>query len=220
VLLDAGRISIKRFANMSFFNFFKYETIIMTNKAKWIPILSLVDEFEIGEIATAIEKNGIYCIDGFGRIVKAANKPTHDKDCRTSEYAPRRLEGIYYDQMNPEPYDPLYDQFDRSDEDPLIFLGWPENDCPLLNQSMPNIAKAPKYDLSKDWKDLAVEIAENAYQSNKANGGLSGKLTDYCKIVHEEFVTHNVKTSLGKTPTTGYIQRDALRGSLWWSGKK
>ena len=47
----------------------------MTNKAKWISILSLVDEYEIGEIATAIETRGIYCIDGFGRIVKAADKP-------------------------------------------------------------------------------------------------------------------------------------------------
>jgi hypothetical protein len=192
----------------------------MTNKSKWIPVTSLIDEFEVAEIATAIETYGIYCIDAFGRRVKAPDIPKDDKDFRTSAYALYKLEEIYHKKMNPEPYDPLDDEFDRSDEDPVFQLGWPEDDCPLMNQPQSSVAQAPKYDLSKPWKELAVEIAENAYQANKANGGLRGKLIDYCKIVYEEFVTHSIKSALGNIPTIAYIQKDALQGKLWWSGRK
>lgn len=194
----------------------------MTNKikSKWISMTWFVDDFRIDEIATAIETHGIYCIDGFGRRVKAPEKSKDENDFRSCEYALQRLEGIYYDQNNPEPYDPRDDEFDRSDEDPIRLLGWPEDDCPLLNQNKHEIVETPQYDLNKSWNELAVEIAEAAYQANKAKGGVNGKLDDYCDIVHKEFLKHGIKATHRRVPNLGYIKRNALQGNRWWSGRK
>lgn len=189
----------------------------MGDASKWIPLPWLVKDFSVAELATTIEEHGIYCIDGFGRRVKAHEKSKDEKDFKSAEYALCRLEGIYSDQVDPGPDDPYADEFDRSDEDPLLLLGWPEDACPLINfkSNLP-----PKYDLSKNWLELAVEIAEDIYRSNMTKSNVKGKLDDYADLVHKEFVKYNIKASHGEIPSPGYIKREALQGDRWWKHKK
>lgn len=98
-------------------------------KSKWISLVRLTFSNSVGDLANAIDTQGIYFKDEYGRAIKA---PAKDKlgGHISVNYALERLRAIHQEQSKPSPIDPDEGEFDRDDEDPLYLLGWNEEDLP------------------------------------------------------------------------------------------
>jgi hypothetical protein len=180
----------------------------------WNSLAGLLDDFTVAELAHTIEREGIYVVDEFGRKVIADKQSTDD---RSKKKALEHLADVYSAQQNPGPYSHLESEFDRSDEDPLNKFGWPESNFPEIG--IPT-KKSTNIDKTRPWKELAVEIAEEHYQTTKKATGSKGRLEDYSTHVEKVFQQESIIGSHGKKLDKNYIEREALQGDKWWKSKK
>lgn len=181
---------------------------------KWNSLAGLTEEYSIADLVTAIECEGLYVRDAFGRIVIADTQSTDD---RSQKKALEHLAEVYSAQQNPGPDSHLESEFDRSDEDPLNKFGWPESNFPEIG--IP-IKKSTNIDKTKPWQEIAREIAEELYQKIKKATGSKGRLEDYSAHVEKVFQQESIMGSHGKPLSKNYIERNALQSDQWWDSKK
>ena len=181
---------------------------------KWNSLAGLIDEYSIADLVTAIEREGLYVWDAFGRIVIADTQSTND---RSQKKALEHLADVYSAQQNPGPEDYLSDDFNRSDEDPLNKFGWPESNFPEIRIPL---KKSTNIDKTKPWKEIAREIAEELYQTTKKATGSKGRLEDYSAHIEKIFIQESIMSTHEKQLSKNYISREALQSDKWWNSKK
>ncbi len=181
---------------------------------KWNSLAGLTEEYSIADLVTAIEREGLYVRDAFGRIVIADTQSTDD---RSQKKALEHLAEVYSAQQNPGPDSHLESEFDRSDENPLNNFGWPESNFPEFGKCTP---KLPKIDKTKPWQEMAREIAEELYQKTKKATGSKGRLEDYSTHIEKVFQQESIMSTHEKQLSKNYISREALQSDKWWNSKK
>jgi hypothetical protein len=97
--------------------------------SKWISLVRLTFSNSVGDLANAIDTQGIYFKDEYGRAIKAPEEDILGRH-KSVNYALDRLRVLHQKQSNPDPIDLDEGEFDRDDEDPLYLLGWNEEDLP------------------------------------------------------------------------------------------
>ena len=183
---------------------------------EWRALRELLEKHSPADIATAIERHGVFVSDRYGRIVKASSESN-------DEYSQARALDLVAD-WQAELNDPgpefswNHERFDF-DTHPTQRFGWNHANLPKFNAPEKDITSktphTPKTTWSKqEWvqeaQDAALAIYKNQHQKN-----VRLKQETLARDVAKVLRDRGVRTIRGAI-TSENIKREALAGE-WWT---
>ena len=105
----------------------------MTNKAKWFSLAEALESYKPAEVATAIERDGIWVVDRFGRKINAGDSEASDAYSR--QFALDLVSARHGELQNPGPeYSWESERWDVETH-PTYTFGWPAESVPIFSRS-------------------------------------------------------------------------------------
>ena len=139
-------------------------------------------EYPAGSVASAVEKDGCYCIDDYGRSVKSNEKFKAEILEIISSFYKSGLEWIKFateDELESGGQSPEYWMLDSPSEHPAWDYGWPENEVPQFT-----IESNEKRLTSEERRSLIIR----EHKTLKAQG-----VKDYTKRVAAKYKVTTVR---------------------------
>lgn len=182
---------------------------------EWRALRKLLEKHSPADVATAIERHGVFVSDRYGRIVKAS---TESKDDYSQAKALDLIADWQAELNDPGPtYSWDHPRFELEDH-PTQRFGWHEESLPNLspqaktaNLKKPN---TPKTIWTKDeWIQVAQQEAQIILKNDRMRG-VDPKQDSLAKDVMKVLSKMGVRTSRGDI-TWENVKREALAGD-WW----
>lgn len=182
---------------------------------EWRSLRELLEKHSPADVATAIERHGIFVSDRYNRIVKASLESNDEY----SQAKALDLVAAWQAELNdPGPtYSWDHPRFELEDH-PTQHFGWPEGKLPNFSAQVkavnPQNVKAPKTIWTKDeWIEVAQQEALVILKKERMQG-VDPKQDALAKEVMKALARMGVRTSRGDI-TWENVKREALAGD-WW----
>lgn len=182
---------------------------------EWLALRELLEKHSPADIATAIERHGVFVSDRYGRIVKAAP----DSNDEYSQARALDLVAAWQAELN-DPGPEFSWDHERYDFDthPTQQFGWPASKLPKLDSPVKDLASntthTPKTTWSKqEWVEEARGEALKIYKHQQQQNVQPKQETlarDVAKVLRDK----GVRTIRGEISSEN-IMREALAGD-WW----
>lgn len=183
---------------------------------EWRALRELLEKHSPADVATAIERHGIFVSDRYNRIVKASLE-SNDEYSQAKALA---LVAAWQAELN-DPGPEFSWDHERYDFDthPTQRFGWYHANLPKFNapekDTTSETPRTPKTTWSKqDWVQEAQDVALAIYK-NQQQKNMQPKQETLARDVAKVLRDRGVRTIRGAI-TSGNIQREALAGE-WWA---
>jgi hypothetical protein len=187
---------------------------------QWHSLRSLLEKHSPADIATAIEKYGVYVYDRFNRVVTASDEIAGEY----SQAIALNLVANWHAELNdPGPKYSWDHQRYELETHPTERFGWPDNKLPNFNvltkSEKPKNSQVTKSTwTSSEWIQAAQTEAEKILIDERRKG-VEPKQDALAKDVKDVLDSLGVKTARGPI-TWENIKRMALAGDWWRATRK